>query len=103
MPERGCERIDSGALSPVPIFFQSDSSGCARTPVRTLGYRNLKPRPFLRFAVFGNCNAGDGENLPGEEQPEPGVLPESLGEEPLFVLCGDPYTTILADNREICI
>jgi len=66
-------------------------------------HRDLKPGAFARCAILGDCDTGYGENFTGKEQSEPGVLAESLGEEPLFVLCGDPYTTILADNREICI
>ena len=46
-------------------------------PVRLLRYRHLKPCPLARLAGLSDGDAGDIKNFPCEEEPKPGVLPES--------------------------
>jgi len=50
------------------------------------GHRDLKPGTFAGSAVLGDGYPGDYEDLPGKEQPKPGIFPEAPGEETFFIL-----------------
>ena len=59
----------------------------------------LEPDPIARRTVPGNGDPGDGENFPGEKEPEDGVLAKSflLGQV-LSVHLRDPGSGVRADN-----
>src|SRR5208337_378813 len=60
------------------------------------GDGHLEPCPFPRFPGFPDGDAGDGQDLAGEEEPEAGIFPETLGKYPVLVGIQDAHAVILA-------
>src|SRR5512136_276466 len=63
-------------------------------------HQDLEPGPLPVHPGLPNREPGDGEDLPGEEQPETGVLPESFLEDPLLVPLVDPDPVILVHESD---
>ena len=63
--------------------------------------QNLEPGAGARGAGLADRDAGDGEDLPGKEEPEAGVLPKSPLKDLLFLGVRDPAPVVLKADRTL--
>src|SRR5208283_734496 len=81
----------------MPLCFRND-------PVLAVWHPDLEPGPPARLPGFPDGDAGQGENFPHQEQPEPGMFPEPALEDLFLFVTGDTNPVVLPnDNQRISI
>jgi len=85
--------LHSSALLPV-FWFRG-------TPPHPFRHRQLKPSSRSRLAGLFDRDAGDVEDLPGEEEPKTRVLPESPFKDLLLLFNRYTFAIVLANDKMI--
>lgn len=68
--------------------------GIRGIPELAMGDEEFKPGSVMVLSILFEPDAGNGEDLLGQEQSKAGIFAKTLGEYLLFVLGGDPDTIV---------